>query len=72
MSDFLIDASLPRSTRDLIQRHGHQATDVRDIGLGTASDQDIVDHARQHQLSIVSGDQDLATSSCFHLPIIMV
>src|SRR5260370_8723712 len=54
MSDFLVDAGLPRATGDLIRRHGHQATDVRDIGLGTASDQDIADHARQHQLAIVS------------------
>jgi predicted nuclease of predicted toxin-antitoxin system len=58
MGDFLIDASLPRATADLIRLHGHQATDVRDIGLGTAPDQDIADHARQHQLAIVSGDKD--------------
>jgi hypothetical protein len=36
MSDFLVDASLPRTTSDLLRRYGHQATDVRDIGLGTA------------------------------------
>lgn len=48
MSDFLVDASLPRATGDLIRQHGYQATDVRDIGLGTASDQDIADHARRH------------------------
>ncbi len=65
MSDFLVDANLPRATRDLIRHHGHQATDVRDIGLATASDQDIADHAQQHQLSIVSGDQDFANVLLF-------
>jgi hypothetical protein len=42
MSDFLVDASLPRSTGDLIRQHGHQATDVRDTVLGTASDIDML------------------------------
>ena len=65
MSDFLVDASLPRATGGLIRQHGHQATDVRDIGLGTSSDQDIADHARQHQLAIVSGDQDFGNVRLF-------
>src|SRR2546430_344315 len=65
MSDFLVDASLPRATGDLIRQHGHQATDVRDIGLGTASDQDIADHARRHQLAIVSGDMDFGNVFLF-------
>ncbi len=65
MGDFLVDANLPRSTRDLIRRHGHQATDVRDIGLATASDQDIADHARLHQHSIISGDQDFGNVLLF-------
>jgi predicted nuclease of predicted toxin-antitoxin system len=65
MSDFLVDASLPRATGDLIRQYGHQATDVRDIGLGSASDQDIADHARQHQLAVVSGDQDFGNVLLF-------
>jgi predicted nuclease of predicted toxin-antitoxin system len=43
---FLIDASMPRSTAPAIQARGHDATDVRDIGLGGASDQDIAAHAQ--------------------------
>ena len=65
MSDFLIDASLPRATGDVIRAHGHRATDVRDIGLGTASDQDIADHARQHPLALLSGDQDFGNVLVF-------
>ena len=65
MSEFLIDASLPRTTKDVIVAHGHQATDVRDIGLGTASDQEIADHARRHQLGVVTCDQDFGNVVAF-------
>ena len=65
MSDFLVDASLPRATGDVIRAYGHQAIDVRDIGLGTASDQDIADHARQHQLALVTADQDFGNVLTF-------
>jgi predicted nuclease of predicted toxin-antitoxin system len=57
MAFFLVDAGLPKATGDVIRAHGHQATDVRDIGLGTASDQVIADHARQHQLPLITGDR---------------
>ena len=33
---FLIDADLPRPTAELIRSFGHEATDVRNIGLGPA------------------------------------
>ena len=65
MSAFLIDASLPRATGDLVRAYGHQATDVRDIGLGTASDEDIADHARLNQLAVISGDQDFGNVLLF-------
>jgi hypothetical protein len=65
MSDFLVDANLPRATGDLIRQCGHQAQDVRDIGLGTASDQRIADHARQHQFAILSSDQDFGNVLLF-------
>ena len=65
MSAFLIDASLPRATGNVIRAHGHQATDVRAIGLGTASDEDIADHARQHKLALISADQDFGNVLVF-------
>ena len=58
MADFLIDASLPRPTAALITSYGHAATDVRDIGLGTASDQQIAAHAQAGQLILITKDQD--------------
>src|ERR1043166_4222087 len=57
---FLIDASMPRSTAAAVQSRGHDATDVRDIGLGGAPDQDIAAHAQTHQLAILSRDFDFA------------
>jgi predicted nuclease of predicted toxin-antitoxin system len=57
---FVVDASMPRSTAALIRSHGHQATDVRDIGLGGAPDEDIAVHAQANQLAIISRDFDFA------------
>jgi predicted nuclease of predicted toxin-antitoxin system len=65
MSHFLVDASLPRAAAATIRGHGHQATDVRDIGLGAAPDQDIADYARQHQLAIITADQDFGNVLAF-------
>jgi predicted nuclease of predicted toxin-antitoxin system len=65
VADFLVDASLPRATGDLSRAYGHQATDVRDIGLGTAADQDIAEHARLHQRAVISGDQDFGNVLLF-------
>lgn len=57
---FLIDASMPRGTAPLIRSCGHQATDVRDIGLGAAPDSVIAAHARANLLAILSRDFDFA------------
>jgi predicted nuclease of predicted toxin-antitoxin system len=57
---FLIDASMPRSVEPLVISRGHQATDVRDIGLGRAPDHDIAAHAQAQQLVILSRDFDFA------------
>ena len=58
MASFLIDASLPRPTAALIASYGHSATDVRDIGMATASDQQIAAHAKANQLTLLTKDQD--------------
>jgi hypothetical protein len=58
MANFLIVASLPRKTATLIRSYGHGAIGVRDIGLGSASDQTIAAHARSHQLSLITADQE--------------
>jgi predicted nuclease of predicted toxin-antitoxin system len=53
---FLIDADLPRSTKTLLEKFGHQATDVRDIGLGSAKDPVIARYAQNHQACLLTGD----------------
>ena len=58
MANFLIDASLPRPTAALVASYGHTATDVRDIGMATASDQQIAAHAKTGRLILLTKDQD--------------
>ena len=53
---FVIDADLPRSAKALLERHGHQAIDVRDIGLGRAKDPAIARCALEHEAALLTGD----------------
>jgi predicted nuclease of predicted toxin-antitoxin system len=57
---FLIDADLPRSAGDVVRQHGHEALDVRDIGLGSAKDAEIVQHALAEGVCLITGDYDFA------------
>jgi hypothetical protein len=57
---FLIDADLPRPTADLVRSFGHEATDVRDIGLGASPDDQIAAHAQTERLCLLTGDFDFA------------
>jgi Domain of unknown function (DUF5615) len=57
---FLIDASMPRATGDVVRRAGHAAIDVRDIRLGSASDRVISQRAKIRKLCILSRDFDFA------------
>ncbi len=53
---FLIDEDLPRSVDNLLRQYGHEAIDIRDIGLRGASDADIAAYAQKQRLCILSGD----------------
>jgi predicted nuclease of predicted toxin-antitoxin system len=57
---FLVDEDLPRSIPDLLARHGHQAEDVRDVGLRGRPDEDVARYAREHALCLVTADQGFA------------
>ena len=57
---FLIDADLPRPTADLIRSMGHEAVDVRDIGLGKAKDAQIAEYAQSNRLCLLTGDFDFS------------
>lgn len=57
---FVVDAQLPPSLAAVLQREGHDAVAVRDIGLRDASDSDIWAHCVQSGQVIVSKDDDFA------------
>lgn len=57
---FLIDASMPRSASNVLAEFGHEAIDVRDIGLRNAPDERIAARARENGETLVSRDFDFA------------
>jgi predicted nuclease of predicted toxin-antitoxin system len=57
---FLVDASLPRSAAAAVLELGHDAVDVRDIGLRAATDEVIASYARRNQQTLITRDFDFA------------
>ena len=57
---FIIDADLPRSISRVIDGYGHEAVDVRDIGMMSASDEEIVQYASDERLCVLSADLGFA------------
>jgi predicted nuclease of predicted toxin-antitoxin system len=57
---FLIDACLPRDFGLVLVSYGHVAIDVRDIGMGKATDPDIAAHAREERLCLLTEDWGFA------------
>ncbi len=53
---FLIDADLPRSVKPLLEKHGHEAIDARDVGLRSAEDPAIARYAQSHSACLLTGD----------------
>ncbi len=53
---FLVDADLPRSIGRMLQRYGHEAIDVRDIGLRDAKDRLVAAHAQKEKCCLITGD----------------
>jgi predicted nuclease of predicted toxin-antitoxin system len=58
---FLVDAQLPPGLCVGLARRGHDAVHVFDIGLGGASDVEIVDWAVANDFGIISKDEDFLT-----------
>lgn len=55
---FLIDAQLPPALRRWIEEQGQRAYHVVDVGLLAASDRDIAAYAENHDMILVSKDED--------------
>ena len=54
----LLDQGLPRSAVEELRRLGHDAAHTGDIGMATASDLTILEHARRERQTIVTLDAD--------------
>lgn len=57
---FLLDANMPRSAAGAVQRLGHEAVDVRDVGLGGADDAQIAAYAKEHKFALITRDFDFS------------
>ena len=60
MLHFLCRRQASRRDRRDDYAHCHAATDVRDIGLRSATDDEIAAHARANGMTLISGDFDFA------------
>lgn len=60
---FLIDAQLPPALAAWLQRTGHEAIHVRDVGLREADDAAIWNYAVQNGTVIVTKDEDFVARS---------
>ena len=56
----LVDEDLPRSLAVALRSAGHEALDVRDIGLRGHPDQDVFQAAQERGAVLVSGDRGFA------------
>ena len=57
---FLIDANLPRAVIAVVQSLGHQMEFARDIGLASATDEQIARHALRYRAALITRDLDFA------------
>lgn len=58
---FVVDEILARQLPELLRANGHEAEHVAELGLGSASDQDILETAREDDRVLISADTDFGT-----------
>jgi predicted nuclease of predicted toxin-antitoxin system len=59
--NYVVDANLSPRLAVLLRDAGHDAVHVRDIGLRTASDDEIIDYAISADRIVISHDTDFGT-----------
>jgi predicted nuclease of predicted toxin-antitoxin system len=57
---FLIDNQLPEALAKYLCANGHDAQHVLKVGLASARDSDICKYAAEHDLAIVTKDEDFS------------
>ena len=57
---FLLDANLPRSAMEAVNKSGHEAEFAKDVGLGTAPDVQIAARVRQPGAVLITRDLDFS------------
>lgn len=55
---FIVDADMPRSSAEVIRSTGYDVEDVRDIGMRSAKDGEIIEYALKNERIIVTRDTD--------------
>ena len=61
---FIVDAQLPPALAQSLSRLGHEAEHVANVGLLDANDRSIRQYATEHNLVVITKDEDF-TSSLF-------
>ena len=59
--NYVVDANVSPRLAELLRDAGHDAVHVRDIGLRTASDDEIIDYALSTDRIVISHDTDFGT-----------
>jgi len=57
---FLLDMGISVDVAGFLRNHGHDAVHLRELGLGTLPDSDILDRARSETRVVVTHDLDFA------------
>lgn len=67
MTRFLVDAQLPPALARWLEKTGHHAQHVDDVGLARASDRDIWDYAIKTGAAVITKDEGFAQRKALEL-----
>lgn len=62
---FLLDANIPHSALEIFAEFMQKAYHVNDLGLGTATDEQVISYARKSRCILITRDLDFGTLAVF-------